>query len=193
LFIPIGGSRGTKWKVNWNLFVTMALGGLWHGAAWNFVVWGIYHGLCLIIHREFVGVKAKLPQLQKFWDSKVFHALSMLLTFNAVVVGCVFFGMTNISAAFNFVKRMVLMHPIFTSVEGHHFLVLKQEMPLVVPVVIAMTLTLLVLNYPLGKLIEKRAFNVVPVPVKAVYWSALVVLMITFMSNAAQPFIYFQF
>ncbi len=193
LFIPIGGSRGTKWKVNWNLFVTMALGGLWHGAAWNFVVWGIYHGLCLIVHREFVGVKAKLPQLQKFWDSKVFHALSMLLTFNAVVVGCVFFGMSNISMAFNFVKRMVLLQPIFTTVEGHQFLVLKQEMPLVVPVVIAMTLTLLVLNYPLGKLIEKRAFNVVPVPVKAFYWSTLVVLMITFMSNAAQPFIYFQF
>lgn len=193
LFIPIGGSRGTKWQVNWNLFVTMALGGLWHGASWNFVVWGIYHGLCLIVHREFVGLKAMLPQLQKFWESKIFHALSMLLTFNAVVVGCVFFGMTNINVAFNYIKRMVLLHPIFTPVEGHQFLVLKQEMPLVVPIVIAMTVVLLLINYPLGKLIEKQAFKVVPVPVKAVYWSALVVLMITFLSNASAPFIYFQF
>ncbi len=193
LFIPIGGSRGTKWKVNWNLFVTMALGGLWHGASWNFVVWGIYHGLCLIVHREFVGLKTKLPQLQKFWESKVFHALSMLLTFNAVVVGCVFFGMTNINVAFNYIKRMVLLHPIYTPVEGHQFLILKKDMPLVVPIVIAMTLMLLLINYPLGKMIEKQAFKVVPVPVKSLYWSALVVLMITFLSNAATPFIYFQF
>ena len=88
---------------------------------------------------------------------------------------------------------MVLLRPIFTSIEGHQFLVLKQEMPLVVPIVIAMTLILLLINYPLSKLIERKAFSVVPVPVKAVYWSALVVLMITFLSNAAQPFIYFQF
>jgi len=52
---------------------------------------------------------------------------------------------------------------------------------------------LLLINYPLGKLIEKQAFKAVPVPVKAVYWSALVVLMITFLSNASAPFIYFQF
>jgi hypothetical protein len=131
--------------------------------------------------------------LEAVWQSKIFHAFSVLLTFNAVVVGCVFFGMTNIGMAFNFVKRMVLLHPIYSSIEGHQFLVLKQDMPLVVPIVIAMTLTLLVINVPLSKLIEKRAFNYVPVPFKAVYWSALVVLMITFLSNAAQPFIYFQF
>ncbi|HEY9676760.1 MAG TPA: MBOAT family O-acyltransferase [Drouetiella sp.] len=193
LFIPIGGSRGTKWQTNWNLFVTMALGGLWHGAAWNFVVWGIFHGVCLIVHREFVVLKEKLPQLKAVWDSKVFNLLSVFLTFNAVVVGCVFFGMNDIGMALNYVKKMVLLRPLFTAMEGHHFLVLKQEMPLVVPVVIAMTLTLLIANYPLGKLIEKRKFDGVPVPVKSLYWSALVVLMVTFMSNAAQPFIYFQF
>lgn len=193
LFIPIGGSRGTKIKVHWNLFVTMALGGLWHGASWNFVIWGIYHGLCLIVHREFVEVKKMLPVFDRFWQSKLFHGLSVLLTFNAVVVGCVFFGMNNITVAFTVLKRMVLLHPIFTSIEGHQFIVLKQEMPLIVPIMLVMLAILLIANYPLSKLIERKFFTLVPVPLKAAYWSALVVFMITFLSDSKQPFIYFQF
>ena len=51
LYIPLGGNRGTAWQTGQNLFVTMVLGGLWHGAAWTFVLWGIYQGLLLIAYR----------------------------------------------------------------------------------------------------------------------------------------------
>jgi alginate O-acetyltransferase complex protein AlgI len=51
LYIPLGGSRGTEWQTRRNLFVTMVLGGLWHGAAWTFVLWGIYQGVALIAYR----------------------------------------------------------------------------------------------------------------------------------------------
>ena len=51
LYIPLGGSRGSEWRTRRNLFITMVLGGLWHGAAWTFVFWGIYHGLLLIAYR----------------------------------------------------------------------------------------------------------------------------------------------
>src|SRR5262245_56127367 len=43
LYIPLGGNRGTSWQTNRNLMITMVLGGLWHGAAWTFVIWGVYH------------------------------------------------------------------------------------------------------------------------------------------------------
>jgi alginate O-acetyltransferase complex protein AlgI len=52
LFIPLGGSRGSEWQTRRNLFITMVLGGLWHGAAWTFVVWGTFHGLLLIAYRD---------------------------------------------------------------------------------------------------------------------------------------------
>jgi alginate O-acetyltransferase complex protein AlgI len=52
LYIPLGGSRGSAWRTRRNLMVTMVLGGLWHGAAWPFVVWGAYQGLLLIAYRE---------------------------------------------------------------------------------------------------------------------------------------------
>ena len=48
LYIPLGGSRGSEWNTRRNLFITMVLGGLWHGAAWTFVVWGVYQGALLI-------------------------------------------------------------------------------------------------------------------------------------------------
>jgi D-alanyl-lipoteichoic acid acyltransferase DltB (MBOAT superfamily) len=51
LYIPLGGSRGPEWKTRRNLLITMVLGGLWHGAAWTFVLWGLYHGVLLIINR----------------------------------------------------------------------------------------------------------------------------------------------
>jgi len=51
LYIPLGGSRGSEWQTRRNLFLTMVLGGLWHGAAWTFVFWGIYHGALLIAYR----------------------------------------------------------------------------------------------------------------------------------------------
>ena len=53
LYIPLGGNREGKWQTYRNLMVTMLLGGLWHGAAWHFVIWGGYHGLILILYRLF--------------------------------------------------------------------------------------------------------------------------------------------
>jgi len=51
LYIPLGGSRGSEWQTRRNLLITMALGGLWHGAAWTFVLWGVYHGVLLVAYR----------------------------------------------------------------------------------------------------------------------------------------------
>jgi D-alanyl-lipoteichoic acid acyltransferase DltB (MBOAT superfamily) len=55
LYVPLGGSRGSRWLTVRNLFLTMALGGLWHGAAWTFVAWGAYHGMLLAVHRLIRG------------------------------------------------------------------------------------------------------------------------------------------
>jgi len=52
LYIPLGGSRGSAWATRRNLMLTMILGGLWHGAAWPFVMWGAYQGLLLVVYRE---------------------------------------------------------------------------------------------------------------------------------------------
>jgi len=58
LYIPLGGSRGSAWLTRRNLLLTMLLGGLWHGAGWNFVAWGGMHGLALVAHRGWSRVRA---------------------------------------------------------------------------------------------------------------------------------------
>ena len=63
LYIPLGGNRGGKWATYRNLAITMLLGGLWHGAAWTFVLWGVFHGVILIVYRVFGDVKGGQARL----------------------------------------------------------------------------------------------------------------------------------
>ena len=51
LYIPLGGNQGGERRMSRNLFLTMVIGGLWHGAAWTFVVWGAIHGIALVVER----------------------------------------------------------------------------------------------------------------------------------------------
>jgi alginate O-acetyltransferase complex protein AlgI len=83
LYIPLGGNRGSTATTYRNLIVVMLLGGLWHGASWTFVAWGLYHGLWLALHRA-------LP-LPRFLGRPSFRPLCMAGTFLLVCVGWVFF------------------------------------------------------------------------------------------------------
>ena len=101
LYIPFGGNRGTAWQTSRNLMLTMLIGGLWHGAAWTFVVWGAYHGLLLIAYR----------QIAPFWDGLPtwVRRPSMWL---AVIVGWVFFRSTD------FTMAAVLLQKMFVPADG---------------------------------------------------------------------------
>ncbi len=70
LYIPLGGSRCSPPRVYFNLMATMVLGGLWHGASWNFVVWGAYQGILLCLHRLWTNYTAGWKVCEQYW--KVF-------------------------------------------------------------------------------------------------------------------------
>lgn len=195
LFIPLGGSRNGNWQTNKNLLLTMTLGGLWHGASWNFVLWGVFHGLALIIHREFKAIQAKFPPLKAFFQSKLGSLFSIFLTFNTVCLGWVFFRVQNVKDAFFILKRMLCMSPIFTAEEAasHQFLVFQNHLPVLVVVSIIMTITLLVLNLPIATVQEKGIFKRIPAPCTGVFCLILILLMVTFLPDGNEPFIYFQF
>ncbi len=193
LFIPLGGSRGGRWLTNRNLLLTMALGGLWHGASWSFVVWGVYHGLALIVHREFCFFKESLTAFQSFFASKIWHYASVFLTFQAVCIGWVFFRVENIGTAFSMVKKMVFLKPLFSPGAEHQLVVLRPELPVIVPITMLIVAALLILNFPVSALNERRFFVKLPAPLKAAFISILILLVVVFSPDGAQPFIYFQF
>jgi len=96
LYIPLGGNRLGRWRRHGNLFLTMLLGGLWHGAAWTFVVWGGLHGVYLIINHAWRAFKARLG----WGDGGLAGRLAAgALTFLAVVVAWVFFRAESFAAA----------------------------------------------------------------------------------------------
>ena len=85
LYIPLGGNRHGKWQTYRNLMLTMLLGGLWHGASWNFLLWGGYHGALLSIERMFGAQRdARAP-----WSA--LDPLRVLVTFVLASIGWVFF------------------------------------------------------------------------------------------------------
>ncbi|MGH9174561.1 MAG: MBOAT family O-acyltransferase, partial [Vicinamibacterales bacterium] len=88
LYIPLGGSRGGSLMTYRNLLITMLLGGLWHGAAWTFVIWGGYHGVLLCLHRLTAHRTAILPL-----------AIRQLSTFGLVVLGWVWFRSPTVADA----------------------------------------------------------------------------------------------
>ncbi|MGL4420250.1 MAG: MBOAT family O-acyltransferase [Gemmataceae bacterium] len=91
VFIPLGGSRGTNLATYRNLLITMTLGGLWHGAHYTYIVWGLLHGCFLILHRLFRNRTADSPRYQRFAATLVGRAMGCALTFLCVALAWVFF------------------------------------------------------------------------------------------------------
>lgn len=101
LYIPLGGSRTGQSRTLLNLMLTMLLGGLWHGAAWNFVIWGGVHGVLLAIHRQFGGPRQ--PERETDWRD----APHVFLTFNLICIAWVFFRAPSFEEAIHFIAGML--------------------------------------------------------------------------------------
>jgi alginate O-acetyltransferase complex protein AlgI len=104
LYVPLGGNRHGTLKTYRNLMLTMLLGGLWHGAAWNFVIWGGYHGLLLSVHRLIRGAPVTGSERRA---SVIGAALSWALMFHLTCVGWLFFRATSLGQIGTFLKRIV--------------------------------------------------------------------------------------
>lgn len=98
VYIPMGGSRCSKLRNYWNIFVTFLVSGIWHGANWTFIVWGIWHGVFQIIE------KALGQQICEYgWFGKT---IKILITFLLVNFAWIFFRMPTLSDAVNMIARI---------------------------------------------------------------------------------------
>lgn len=101
LYIPLGGNRKGKIRTYLNLMLTMALGGLWHGANWTFIVWGSLHGIALCVHKKLA---------KKDSEQGVIQNILYIIGTDVFVCFCwIFFRADNISIAFIIIKRMIFL------------------------------------------------------------------------------------
>jgi alginate O-acetyltransferase complex protein AlgI len=175
LYIPLGGSKKGEIRTYVNIVVTMVLGGLWHGAAWTFVFWGLYHGIGQAIgawKRAHLPERTQTPML--LWGQRI-------STFALVCVGWVFFRADSMSTAFALLGRLVTGWTTPTDV--------------VTPLVIGTIALMLALQYTPrepGLLLQERISRWRPVPMGLAGAAALFVIS-TLGPQGVAPFIYFQF
>ena len=183
LYIPLGGNRGGPIRTYRNLIVTMGLGGLWHGAQWTMVMWGLYHGVALAVHR-LVG---KAPGAASAGDADRWRILKIVGMFQVTCLGWLLFRASSLGQ----VRDMLVA--IGTDLRVTDFTV-----PALVTLV---QLTSLLVSYEIAQYVcghpwlalrwspERRmAFGLVVVYSAALYW-----MLNRSLVQSGQPFIYFQF
>ncbi len=185
LYIPLGGNRRGKSRMFFNLWVCFLLSGLWHGAAWNFVLWGAFHGFFIVLEKMINGKRR--TENGKF--SVLRSPFSVLTTFILVMIGWVLFRADNIGHAFDYYRAMFSFNfQGFSWDAGSQFYT---------TLIIALVFSFLTI-FPFGRKIEQAVFykNYGTVGHIAAW---LVSIFLLFFSIAAlnatgfSPFIYFRF
>lgn len=179
LYIPLGGNRKGKVRTYLNNFITMLIGGLWHGASWKFVAWGGFHGVALITH------KASQPLLKRIPDTCIVKFVSWVITICFVIFTMAIFRVNVLG------DLWVMLENIFTNFHLDY-------LPVFVDVRLTWCIFMLVLivshAVPDGwwqRLGER--FVRWPWIVKLIIFVVVVQLVLQFRSEDVAPFIYFQF
>ena len=182
VFISMGGSRGTARRTVFTLMMTFALCGLWHGAKWIFVVWGLMQGVMMVSQRAFSGFCKLRPGLEAWMKNGFGTALRMVVTFFAVMLGWVVFRSPDFGTAREFYHRM------FTPQPG-----IMVRFP-VGPSSLIIASAIVIVSHVMAEsgAWKKIAVRLTP-PVWGLVHAALALLICELGRGGQQTFIYFQF
>ncbi|MFC3060285.1 MBOAT family O-acyltransferase [Paenirhodobacter populi] len=183
LYIPLGGSRGGPAATDRNLMVTMLLGGLWHGAAWNYVAWGAFQGAVQVIQR-WLGLRGRKPgqPIGGGIAGLVKHIVVIALFFQVTAYGWLLFRATSFPQIAGFTAK------IFTQPLHSAGLISPPALP-------AMCGVLFLFLWDLGaeRANDQRFYMRWPLPVRAFIWAAMIYLLAFGANTASSAFIYAKF
>ena len=171
LYIPLGGNRKGNARTYINLLLTMLLGGLWHGASWVFIWWGLYHGLLLAVHH---WTRERWPRL----GAGIWLPVKIIFFFHLVCLGWLLFRAQSMAQVFQMLSALFF-----------HFDISKAAVPwelMCIPILLAVQTG----QYRRGDL---GFMFKLPVWQKGLFYYACLLLIIIFGVTGAQEFIYFQF
>ena len=184
LYIPLGGKRKSQSRTYVNLFIVMFLGGLWHGASWNFVVWGILHGLYLAIH---MALKNAFPNLSihPFFKSRAGKIFSIAITQYLVFLAWIPFRVRDTEQMLYSIQKYVF---IDLQMDNAIQIISSNKIPVLL---MALFLILHFISYKKPKIIQSI------VELKLRYWSiflaAILASIVFFYDGNPEDFIYFRF
>jgi alginate O-acetyltransferase complex protein AlgI len=180
LFIPLGGSRGSRWQTARNVLVTMGLCGLWHGANWNCVLWGVLNGALLIGHASFAPWCERRPILRDILRSPTGTAVRIGMTFACFCLTLAVFRTQGLHDAALMVGRMIV--PV-----GGAGLTLPANG-------LYLTFALVAVAHALGYRDRwRQLWDLVPAPVRGIGLGGAVTAALLVAPGVSKAFIYFQF
>jgi len=182
LYIPLGGNRKGKARTYVNLFLTMLLGGLWHGNAWRFVIWGALHGVALAVHKLWLT----FVDIPESWQkSKVYNLIMLIITFHFVCFCWMYFRAADVATV------NLMLEQIFYKFE---FAGILERIAAYKTIYAVLLLGFVIHWLPEDiKAATRIAFAELPDVVKAIIIVAIVLVLFQFKTAGIQPFIYFQF
>ncbi|MEM7181350.1 MAG: MBOAT family O-acyltransferase [Spirochaetota bacterium] len=173
IYIPLGGSRVAEARHHFNTIVTFTLGGLWHGASWNFVIWGFYHGCILSVER--LGKKFSLDKILPLSSSKFF---GWLFTYHIFIWGA---GIFRTSSMGDF---LIMAKAIFANTPG------KVVLTETVGYLCFFALLLQIIEYKNRKLtLPMQKIKVILMPLAYL----LLIFLVGLLGVGSKEFVYFQF
>jgi D-alanyl-lipoteichoic acid acyltransferase DltB (MBOAT superfamily) len=180
LYIPLGGNRYGTGRTYFNLAVTMLLGGLWHGAAWTFVIWGAFHGTLLALSKATLPFRDRLSERIGI-PSRAVHLFRAVITFHLVCVSWVFFRANSLSDA------LFVFRHLFT---GWPELFIHQRSLAygAFGIGVLLVVQLLQTRGPLQPALARR-----PLPVRWIVYSMTFFGIVLLGVDGGAQFIYFQF
>lgn len=179
LYIPLGGSRVSNFKIYRNLLIVFFITGLWHGASWSFIIWGLFHGLFIILER--LGLLKFLKKLPV--------GLSHLYTLLIVILGWVIFRSPDLNYALRFIQEMFAFNEM-TDASWSQLMYLYSNEIIIVTIAGVLLSTPILSNINLSKLKKYKWFEYS----YSIFLLGLLYLIILYISASTyNPFIYFRF
>lgn len=180
LYIPLGGNRAGEARTYRNLMITMALGGLWHGAAWNFVLWGLYHGAILCAYRLIGDERPKGAPPPKSGRARWLAAWALFAALT--LYGWMLFRATSLAQVIGFTRILAT---------GAGGLELGMKTPTLAALAgVPLLIVLECLEYRAG---SREFYRGWPAPLRGALYASLIFILFMGLSNEPAQFIYFQF
>lgn len=178
LYIPLGGNRKGKFRTYLNLFIVFFSTGIWHGASFNFIVWGLWHGLFMIIERMI---------MKKDWYIKIPNFIKSIFTLFIIMIGWVFFRANGLKDAINYLSIMF-------GLKSFDFITFDYRYLLSTKLIIWVILGVIFSTPFINNILNKFKNNIILEFAQTITLGILFILSIIFIVNSTySPFIYFQF
>jgi len=178
VYISFGGNRRGTCRTHINIMATMLLGGLWHGASWNFVLWGAIHGLALVVHKLWTSFRKPASSPTPRFAVRTFFA--SILTLSIVILAWIPFRCMTLGDSYQYFLRLA-----------------NWEMDGVrsIPIQLVAIVSIVIVTHLLWKkdVVWYRSIPNSGIVVRATVYSSLLALIVIFGVSKAAPFIYFQF